>query len=298
MARVFLSYVHQEPDQSFARELAEALRRCHDVFIDTMIVAGQIWGEVIEQNLQTADFLIALISAKSALSPMVVAEIATAHQLHVTGSRPAIVPVRLDSSKLKYPLTAYVGRFHEMTWNGPADTAVVTEGVLRALDQRAAAFVPSTERQQMIQRVRADWIDGILDKSLYRAARIELGLKPQPQAIEHRVDAVIQRPDEDPISLDAGTRLLSVFDDHLGQLLVLGAPGSGKTTLLLELASELLDRAEADSRHPIPVVFNLSSWADRRHPIGRWLVEEFRLRSDVPRQIAQKWVAEEQILLL
>jgi TIR domain/NACHT domain len=298
MARVFLSYVHQEPDQSLARELAETLRRWHDVFIDTMIAAGQVWGDVIEQNLRTADFLIALISTKSAASPMVEAEIATAHQLHVAASRPAIVPVRLDSATLKYPLTAYVGRFQQMTWNGPDDTPVLTEGVIRALGQRAAAFVPSTERQQMIQRVRADWIDGILDKSLYRAARIELGLQPQPRAIEHRVDAVIQRPDEDPIPLDAGTRLLSVFDDHLGQLLVLGAPGSGKTTLLLELASELLDRAEADSRHPIPVIFNLSSWAERRQPIGQWLVQELRMRSDVPRQLAQKWVADEQLLLL
>src|SRR5258708_27922951 len=46
--------------------------------------------------------------------------------------------------------------------------------------------------------------------------------------------------------------------------LILGEPGSGKTTLLLQLARELLDRAEQDETHRMPVVFNLSSWADRK----------------------------------
>jgi predicted NACHT family NTPase len=48
-----------------------------------------------------------------------------------------------------------------------------------------------------------------------------------------------------------------VFDDMGGELLILGAPGSGKTTTLLELAGELLARAEAEDGQPIPVVFNL-----------------------------------------
>ena len=39
--------------------------------------------------------------------------------------------------------------------------------------------------------------------------------------------------------------------------LVMGPSGSGKTTLLLELARDLLSRAEQDLTHPIPVVFNL-----------------------------------------
>jgi predicted NACHT family NTPase len=50
-----------------------------------------------------------------------------------------------------------------------------------------------------------------------------------------------------------------VFDDMGQTLLILGAPGAGKTTLLLALASDLLSRAENDTDHPIPVVFNLSS---------------------------------------
>src|SRR6266496_3350345 len=111
MARIFLSYVHKEPDQSLAQELATALRHWHEVFIDTMLAAGQVWGDVIDRQLQTADFLIALLSANSVSSHMVVAEIQEAHRLNVSQSRPAIVPVRLDDTRLRYPVTAYVNRF-------------------------------------------------------------------------------------------------------------------------------------------------------------------------------------------
>jgi TIR domain/NACHT domain len=298
VARVFISYSHHAPDESLAQELSAALDQAHRVFIDTKIVGGRTWGEVIEHELQTADFLIPLLSARSVVSPMVVAEIATAHKLNVNRGRPGIIPVRLDDTQFRYPVTAYVSRFQEIAWAGPGDTPRVMQETLRALDQKPILFVQSPERQQMIQRVRADWIAGILHKSLYGIAPIIPDVLDQPRAVEHRVDAIIQRPDEEPVPLKSGTKLSSVFDEHLGQLLILGGPGSGKTTLLLELASELLDRAEADFNKPIPVIFNLSPWADRRPPLQEWLIEELRLRSDVPREIAATWVRQDQLLLL
>jgi eukaryotic-like serine/threonine-protein kinase len=42
-----------------------------------------------------------------------------------------------------------------------------------------------------------------------------------------------------------------VFDTVGGGLFILGAPGAGKTTMLLQLAEELLDRAEGDPRPQI-----------------------------------------------
>lgn len=73
--------------------------------------------------------------------------------------------------------------------------------------------------------------------------------------------------------------MTQVYDDADGELLILGAPGSGKTTLLLELARDLLFRAEQDEDHPIPVVFNLSSWAMKRQTLSDWLVEELKWRA-------------------
>ena len=98
--------------------------------------------------------------------------------------------------------------------------------------------------------------------------------------------------------LPPGTQVVDVFDDMDRALLILGAPGSGKTTLLLELARDLLDRATQDPTHPIPVVFPLSTWAESRHPLEEWLVDELNLRYDVPRKIGQEWVKNDQILPL
>ena len=95
-----------------------------------------------------------------------------------------------------------------------------------------------------------------------------------------------------------GTPASAVFDEMGQALLVLGAPGSGKTTWLLNLTRDLLDRAELDTEQPIPVVFNLASWAAQRSPVTDWLVNELAEAYDVPRKIGQCWVDAEQILPL
>ena len=81
-------------------------------------------------------------------------------------------------------------------------------------------------------------------------------------------------------------------------LLILGVPGAGKTTLLLELAQDLLDRAAQDQEQPIPVVFPLSSWAERRRPLADWLVDTLHELYEVPRKIGQAWVEADAILPL
>src|SRR6266566_1787848 len=118
--------------------------------------------------------------------------------------------------------------------------------------------VSQSNRQRFLRRVRAFWIDGVLDHSLHGAALIALGLKEQLDAIANPWHLVLQHPDTPPRSFPLGTHIADVYDAANGELLILGAPGSGKTTLLLELARELLDRAEHDEQHLIPVIFTLS----------------------------------------
>jgi eukaryotic-like serine/threonine-protein kinase len=88
------------------------------------------------------------------------------------------------------------------------------------------------------------------------------------------------------------------FNELGGGLLILGAPGSGKTTALLELARDLIDRAEADQAYPIPVVLNLSSWALRRPALYEWLIEELHSRYRVPRSIGRQWLVKNELLPL
>ena len=150
----------------------------------------------------------------------------------------------------------------------------------------------------MLAEVRRVWIDGYLKHSLDNLVRIELGLEEKPDAVSRPWDLIVQQPDRAPRPLPPGQAMGAVFDE-LGQaLLILGAPGAGKTTLLLELARDLLDRAEQDATHPIPVVFHLSSWAVRRRPLADWLVDELTERYYVPRKLAQAWTDAEQVLPL
>ena len=132
-------------------------------------------------------------------------------------------------------------------------------GFLMLLAQRRPREPRTTDadfqrnRRQLLERVRIDWIEGVLEQSLYKVARIELGLETKPDVVESPLDVVVQRPDQEPQPLQAGTPMRSVFDDLGGQLLILGDPGTGKTTLLLELARDLLNRAKNDEYYPVPV---------------------------------------------
>jgi GTPase SAR1 family protein len=268
----------------------------HEVFIDTKIPLGATWGNVIEESLGQADWMIALVSAKSATSAMVVTEIETAHRLNVERGRPILIPIRLgDIGALRYPLSAYMSRFQHAEWRTEADTPRLVARVVEALNAPPQRRSVASQRQALITRVRSDWITGVLDHSLQHVVRLELGLALDRSRVVSGMDALIQRPHQDAQPLRSGTTALDVFDDHHGQLLILGVPGAGKTTMLLELARDLLDRAEQDPLLPIPVVFNLSTWATEGEPLAEWMIRELRLRSDAPKRLAREWVTREQI---
>ncbi len=153
-------------------------------------------------------------------------------------------------------------------------------------------------RQAMLKRVRTIWIEGLLDQSLANELRIALDLTEHPNAVAMPLNALVQELRRPPRPLLSGTPIITVFEQMDGALLILGAPGAGKTTLLLELARDLIARAEDDEGHPIPVVFNLSSWAEKRRPLNEWLIEELNTKYDVPRKVAQTWIDSDEVLPL
>jgi len=157
-------------------------------------------------------------------------------------------------------------------------------------------------REHMLRRVYSIWIEGggrgVLEHSLHRAVLIALGLQEQPDALENPWRMIMQEMEQSPRPLPDGTRITQVYDEADGELLILGAPGAGKTTLLLELTRDLLDRAKEDVTHPIPVIFNLSSWAEKRQSLSLWLIEELNTKYLVPRPLSQSWIEQDQLLLL
>jgi len=150
----------------------------------------------------------------------------------------------------------------------------------------------------MIAKVRTIWITDFLEQSLFQQTRVLLGLSERIDIVARPFDLLVKRPEQGERPLPSGTKVVDVYNTVNQELLILGAPGSGKTTLLLELARDLLDRAKQDQTHPIPVIFPLSTWSETCKPLNEWLVDELTLRYNVPRKIAQEWVAFDEVLPL
>ena len=109
--------------------------------------------------------------------------------------------------------------------------------------------------------------------------------------------------------LDSTEKLIEVFerDDIAGKLLILGAPGSGKTTTLLELARDLIQRAQHHTEQPIPVLFELSDWNSDKPGLAKrnvsasfakWLAADLKFRHNIPKAITRKWIKTGQLLPL
>lgn len=206
---------------------------------------------------------------------------------------------REKQAKLKSLLTHIETTLVRETFVGIEDLkAKVLASISRYEKRKPSLSLDQRNRIDIIKRIRIDWINGYLKDSLDKVPRIELGLEVRSDAVEQPWKDIVQQPDTFPKALPLNTNISQIFDDQGGALLILGAPGTGKTTLILELARDLLDRAEKDGSYPIPVVFHLSYWAVRRQSLDKWLVVELNERSDVPKRIGQKLVDAEQILPL
>jgi len=151
----------------------------------------------------------------------------------------------------------------------------------------------SLERRQLeilLDRVEQFWIKGVLQGSVHDEALLELGKEALPGVVEHPWEKVLEIPGQAgrPMPFEFG--IGEVFKEVGRFLLILGEPGAGKTTTLLELARELVSRTRRDVSQPIPVVFNLSTWATGRKPLADWLADELKGKYFVSRPLAKTWL--------
>ena len=143
------------------------------------------------------------------------------------------------------------------------------------------------ERQALLKRVRKIWISGVFQPSLKGTTFIPLGLYQRTGLIENPLKEYSPGSRAARGSLTCWHQYSEVFDESEGALFILGQPGSGKTTLLLQLANTLLERANRNQTHPMPVVFNLSTWVLKRQPLAEWLVEELNTKYQMPQRKAR-----------
>ncbi len=139
-----------------------------------------------------------------------------------------------------------------------------------------------------------------LAQSLHRRVYVELDKTEDPSHVTSpwSMDVKLGHNSED--KCPEGTRIITIFDKKEigGRLLILGAPGSGKTTLLLQLAEELVQRAEANAKAPVPVLLNLSAWKTQYSDIRSWMVVDLKQKYGVRQDIAEGWIEAGHILPL
>jgi CHAT domain/NACHT domain len=152
--------------------------------------------------------------------------------------------------------------------------------------------------QILLRKVRQFWIEGVLERSIERSARLDLGMEKVEGAVASPWGSLLETPNTGSEPVTAGRSFGEVFAEMGGSLLILGEPGSGKTVTLLELARDLLARAEQDPTRPIPVVFTLSSWTDPGREIAGWLADELAAKYVIPKKVGQSWVSESRLLPL
>jgi hypothetical protein len=155
------------------------------------------------------------------------------------------------------------------------------------------------QRKILLDKVKQFWIEGFLKPSLQGFSAIHLDLKARPDAIADLTQGI----EALSLELDASyeqIRPTQIYGE-MGQgrtLLILGEPGAGKTIALLQLAQRLIDRSEQNLSLPIPVVFNLSSWAKDRKAIVDWAIDELREKYQVPKSLSKPWMGQQQLILL
>ncbi len=176
--------------------------------------------------------------------------------------------------------------------------------VIRRFDDAPAPHMTSIlsnlsqHRAKLVRSLRQEYARR-LTQSLQGAAMMVLGLQERTNVTRSSAQFVFYRSEATGAQpLPPCTSIAQAYDEAMQGLLILGEPGAGKTTLILDLAGELLRRAEGDQTHPIPVILNLSSWVNKKLPLGTWLIEQLRLVYSVPSRYSQAWLEQEQWLLL
>jgi DNA polymerase III delta prime subunit len=148
-------------------------------------------------------------------------------------------------------------------------------------------------KQKLLEFV-SDEVDLRCRNSLHNLVMIDLSMQEQPQQVGQPLRPVVI-PDKKPESflerillkfgnspsktpIEPTKKVIEVFREVYGKLLILGMPGSGKTTILLDLAKELCAEAQKNEDKPVPVIFELSNWEDEKQSIADWLDCQIKLR--------------------
>ncbi len=163
--------------------------------------------------------------------------------------------------------------------------------------QVRTAALQLQNRTRMLGRLRYSYNE-LREYALQKIVRIELGLMGMPNAVQNATNRLVRLSQQKAQILPSGTSILEVYEASGHELLILGEAGAGKSTLLLDLAQRLVQLAEHEETHPLPIVLRLSSWAEKKPALEDWMSEQLALTYDISQKLSTQWVRNEQILPL
>jgi transcriptional regulator with XRE-family HTH domain/DNA polymerase III delta prime subunit len=173
----------------------------------------------------------------------------------------------------------------------PASAAVASG------QQAHATALHQQNRSRMLERLRHAYSE-LLDYSLQQIAWIELGLAVMPDAVQNATNRLLRLSGQCAQPLPPDISILEVYESSDRELLILGEPGAGKSTLLLHLARTLVQQAEQEETQPLPVILNLSTWAERKPALQDWMSGQMALIYDVSPHLSSQWVRNGHVLPL
>lgn len=271
-------------------------------YIDTVIGVPDAIGDQAARHFSTA-FYQALGYGRSVRSAYELgcAQIALVNL--AADTTPQLLALRSDPATLSFVKPAPLARdacdersvavIAAPPYTGPTPDSSPSAATLQP-DRRSVR-----NRHNMLRLVREYWIEGVFQQSLHQRVLLRLGMAMRGNAVHPHLWDLMARNAEGPdILLPPDVMISELFQQMGRSVLILGAPGSGKSTTLLELAHEALQAAEDDVTRAMPVILSLTSWSEARRPLGEWVVEELRLKYNIPRKVAKEWVLADDLLFL
>jgi serine/threonine protein kinase len=132
-----------QPDEQIMRALEERLAgQGYSVFVDRHLAVGVDWAHEIEHKIESADAVVALLSAASVESEMLAYEIQLAHSFSERqNGKPRLLPVRVQfHAELPDSLHSALDGLNYAFWRDPGDNDQIVADLGKALEAPPEAF--------------------------------------------------------------------------------------------------------------------------------------------------------------
>src|SRR6266536_4581768 len=194
---VFISYAHEdEPLRAQLEKHLRLLQRqgCISTWQDRQIEPSTDWAQDIDEHLETASVILLLVSPDFLASDYCYEiEMKRALERHQRGEA-RVIPIILRPCDWRTSPFAHLQCLPRdgeavTTWQNLDEAfTTIADGLRRVIERqqiptRSLSHGEQQNRIRLLKRVRATWIEGVLEHSLHQAALIALNLQEQPDAL-------------------------------------------------------------------------------------------------------------------